>query len=257
MNATSASPAEAGRSPGSAPAPSRRMVDAPTRAFHWLFALSFLGAYLTGDGERWRLVHVTLGYTMIGLLAFRLGWGLFGPRHARLSLWFARLRNAPALLQSLRAGRPHLAAVRPLLNALAIVALLALAVVTTASGYVLYDETFGGVLEDAVEEVHEAMGNGMLALVLLHVALVVGASLFKGQHQVRAMVSGRVPGRGPDLVKQNRPLLAVLMLAAVLAFWGWQWQGAPAQAGEPGAAWGEEVSQLPGRDRHGHDDDAD
>ena len=254
MNATSASPAEAGPAPADAPVPSRRMVDAPTRAFHWLFALGFVGAYLTGDGERWRLVHVTLGYTLVGLLAFRLLWGLFGPRHARLSLWFARLRNAPALLRSLRGGRPNLAAVRPLLNALAIVALLALAVVTTASGYLLYDETFGGMLEEAMEEVHEATGNGMLAVVLLHVALVVGASLLKGQHQIRAMVSGRIPGRGPDLVKNNRPLLAVLMLAAVLAFWGWQWQGAP-QRGDKASAGTPHASVFERGARHRDDDD--
>lgn len=27
----------------------RRVIDAPTRMFHWLFALSFVGAYASGD----------------------------------------------------------------------------------------------------------------------------------------------------------------------------------------------------------------
>ncbi|MDP3835815.1 MAG: cytochrome b/b6 domain-containing protein, partial [Hydrogenophaga sp.] len=54
------------------PAPTRLVIDAPTRMFHWLFALSFVGAYRTADGERWRLLHVTLGYTLAGLLAFRV-----------------------------------------------------------------------------------------------------------------------------------------------------------------------------------------
>ena len=66
----------------------RRVIDAPTRMFHWLFALSFVGAYLTADGERWRMLHVTLGYTMAGLLAFRVLYGRSGPRQAKLSaLW--------------------------------------------------------------------------------------------------------------------------------------------------------------------------
>ena len=65
-------------------APSRRMIDAPTRAFHWLFALCFLGAYLSADGERWRLLHVVLGYSLAGLLAFRVAYGLVGPFAARL-----------------------------------------------------------------------------------------------------------------------------------------------------------------------------
>lgn len=33
--------------------PQRRVVDATTRMFHWLFALSLSGAYLTADGGRW------------------------------------------------------------------------------------------------------------------------------------------------------------------------------------------------------------
>ena len=70
------------------------MVDAPTRVFHWLFALSFLGAYLTADGERFRLLHVTLGYTMAGLLVFRVLYGLLGPRQAGLALLWRKLSGS-------------------------------------------------------------------------------------------------------------------------------------------------------------------
>ena len=34
-------------------------------------------------GERWRAMHVTLGYTLIGLVVFRLVWGWVGPASAR------------------------------------------------------------------------------------------------------------------------------------------------------------------------------
>ena len=61
------------------------------RMFHWLFALCFIGAYASADGERWRMLHVTLGYTLVGLLAFRLVYGLVGPRQARLSLLWRTL----------------------------------------------------------------------------------------------------------------------------------------------------------------------
>ena len=46
--------------------------DAPVRVSHWLMALSFFGAYLSAESERWRLLHVTLGYTLGGLVAFRV-----------------------------------------------------------------------------------------------------------------------------------------------------------------------------------------
>ena len=41
-----------GRPASGKPVLQRRVVDAPTRMFHWLFALSFVGAYLSADGER-------------------------------------------------------------------------------------------------------------------------------------------------------------------------------------------------------------
>lgn len=84
--------------------PSRRVVDAPTRAFHWLFALCFVGAYLSAEGERLRLLHVTLGYTLAGLLVFRALYGLVGPRQARLSLLWRKLAGLLPWLQSVRAA---------------------------------------------------------------------------------------------------------------------------------------------------------
>ena len=64
--------------------------DWPVRVFHILLALSFAGAWLTAESETWRLVHITLGYTMAGLIGFvglivpHVMRGLIGPDHRRL-----------------------------------------------------------------------------------------------------------------------------------------------------------------------------
>ena len=105
---TTSAPTVHGSAPRSASAtpaaaqPSRRVIDAPTRMFHWLFALSFVGAYLTAEGERLRMLHVTLGYTLAGLLVFRLVYGLVGPRQVRLSALWSKLSGGAAWLRSLR-----------------------------------------------------------------------------------------------------------------------------------------------------------
>lgn len=57
--------------------------DLPVRIFHWLLAASFAGAWLTAGHERWMLVHVTLGCTVLALAVLRVAWGLVGTRHAR------------------------------------------------------------------------------------------------------------------------------------------------------------------------------
>jgi len=232
-----------------AQAASRRTVDAPTRVFHGLLALSFLGAYLTADGERWRLVHVTLGYTMAGLLTFRVLWGLLGPRHARLSHLARKLQGLPGWLQGLKAGAPNARLGQNLAMTLAITAVLALILPLTLSGYGVYQEWTGEWLED----VHEFFGNAMLLLVLAHVALVVGLSLWRRHNLVAPMLTGRVAGPGPDLARASHGLVAVLLLAAVLAFWGWQWRSAPSADLQAGGS----ISQRHdgGQSRHDDHDD--
>lgn len=184
MNATSASPAEG----ASRPTRARRVIDLFTRLTHWLLALGFAGAFLTAEMERWRQVHVALGYTVVGVVLARLAWGLVGPRAARLTGWGARLRLGTTLGASLRQGRLPLAQAHTVLQALATLSLLALALLVTASGYATYESLTG----EWVEDVHEAMGNAMLAVVLAHVALVGVASVLRRQNQALTMVTGRL-----------------------------------------------------------------
>lgn len=215
----------------SASAPRRLVTDAPTRMFHGLFALSFLGAYLTADGEHFRLLHVTLGYIMAGLLVFRVLYGLFGPRQAGLGLLWRKLTGLPAWLRSVRSA-PSLSAInwrqaQNLLMALAVFALLVMVVPLTLSGYGTYND-WGDVLGgDWLEEVHEFFGEAFLFVVLAHLALIAGLSLLRRKNQAAPMWSGRVDGPGPNLVQNNRVWLAALLLIAVLAYGAWEWQQSP------------------------------
>ncbi len=212
-----------------APAPSRRVVDATTRMLHWLMAFTFTTAYLTADGERWRLVHVTLGYTLAGLVVARLLWGLVGPRPVRLSVLWGKLRGLPKWLHNVVAVRSPSALQatwRPaqhLLMALAVALILALVLPLTLSGYAVWDE-WGG---EWLEEVHEFFGNALLAVVLAHIGLIALLSLLRRKNQALPMLTGRVPGKGPDIARNNHGFLAALVLACVLGFWAWQWQTAP------------------------------
>lgn len=257
MNATSASLADTGRAdrPGALPsgnaAPSRRTVDAPTRVFHWLFALCFAGAYASAESESWRLLHVSLGYTLAGLLGFRIVWGFVGPKPVRFSAWWGKLQALPGLLRQLRQGQWQATLAQNLAMTLAVVGLLGLVAGATASGWVTYQELAG----DWAEEVHEFFGNALLAVVLAHVALVLGLSVLRRRNLVAPMLSGRSPGRGPDLVKRNHAGLGALILAAVLGFWAWQWHSAPAGGGAPSATSGRAAATA--EHRHGrrdHDD---
>jgi cytochrome b len=228
MNTPSASRADTANAPQRV-APSARQVliwDAPVRVFHWLMVLSFAGAYLTAESERWRLVHVTLGYTMAGLVAFRILWGMVGTRHAR----FASFVQGPAAiaryLRSLVGRRPEHHAGHNPAGALAIVALLALTLAVAATGWATYNEVGGHWLED----LHEGAANAMLGLVGLHVGAVLLASWLHRSNLIRAMVTGRRLAGPQDGVRSAWRSVALAMLVAVLGFWWLQWQAAPASA---------------------------
>lgn len=223
MNTTSAFPAE----PAADTRAARPVLvwDAPVRVFHWLAVLSFAGAWLTAESERWRLLHVTLGYTLAGLVAFRLVWGLVGTRHARFASFVRGPQAVFAHLRDMVQGRlePH-AGHNPA-GALAIVALLTAAVAVTFSGWALFDGPGGDWLED----VHEAAANTMMALVAVHLAGVALASWLGRDNLVRPMFSGRKNVAPAEGIRSAWRSVAALMVVAVAGFWAWQWQHAPAQ----------------------------
>lgn len=213
------------------PAVGRRTIDAPTRAFHWLLAACFAGAYATSEADGWRWLHVTLGYTMVGLLTWRVLWGLVGPRHTRLSVLLRKLLGLSAWWRSARQGHmPALRATHNLMLPLGVMSLMLMVALTTASGYLVYQEWFGESLEDILEEVHELLGNGLLVLVLGHISLMLWISVARRENHVWTMVTGRSKTSGGDVFKRNHAWMAVLMCVAALAFGVYQWWEAPGPA---------------------------
>lgn len=231
-------------------APTRRTVDAFMRVWHALLALSFLGAYVTADMERLRLVHVVLGYTAGGLWLLRLLWGLVGPRSARWSALWGKLRGLGPWLAAARVGQLNRRQAQNLLFALSVAFLLSTLLPVVASGYATYMALSG----EWLEEVHEFFGNLMLAAVLVHVGGVLVMSLVQGRNLAAPMLSGRVPGKGPDLVCHNLAGLAGLLLALVLIFWGWQWKSASTRRDAPDtvSSW---LHPTGGRSQSSDDDD--
>lgn len=194
--------------------------DAPVRVFHWLLALSFAGAYVTAESDRWLAVHVTLGYTMAALVAFRLVWGLLGTRYAR----FGSFVRGPAALvrygRALLSGRPEHHVGHNPAGAVAIVLLLSLSMGIVTTGWLFYDVSGANWLK----ELHEGAAGLMLAVVALHIGGAVLTSLLHRENLVRAMINGKKEGTPHQGIRWAWRPLALLIVAAVLGFWWLQWQ---------------------------------
>jgi cytochrome b len=246
MNDGSASRAESAATPPQTAgrvARERILVwDLPVRVFHWAMVLCFAGAYLSAESERWRLLHVTLGYTMAGLVVFRLLWGLIGTRHARFSDFVRGPRAVARYVGAMLRGEPETTVGHNPVGALAILALLGLTAIVAVSGWAIYNDVGGGWTEDW----HEGAANAMLAVVGIHVAGVLLASLRQRENLVASMVTGRKRGPAAQAIARPWRSVAVLLIAAMLGF-GWlEWRSAPA----PGSG------AAPGAERHaGQDSD--
>jgi cytochrome b len=188
--------------------------DAPTRVFHWLLAATFAGAFLTGDSERWRDIHLLLGYSFAGLIAFRLVWGLIGTRYARFRSFLFRPREVLAYACSLLSRSPrHYLGHNPL-GSIVIFLLLGLGLVTALSGWAYYAELGG----EWLEELHEGAAFAMLGLVCVHIAGVVVSSLLHRENLVRAMITGRKSGAANQGIRRSYAWLGLLLAVAVGVF---------------------------------------
>ena len=194
-----------------------RVWDFPTRVFHWTLAASFTGAWLSAESERWRDVHVVLGYTLAGLIAFRLIWGVLGTRYARFSSFAFPPARVFSYLKSLFSASPEHHVGHNPAGALAIIGLLLLGSTVAVSGYATYQEIGG----EWLEELHEGAANAMLGLVLIHVAGVVVSSFLHRENLLRGMITGWKQGRVQDGITRAYPLVGVLLFLAVLGFWAY------------------------------------
>lgn len=193
--------------------------DLPTRLFHWSLALSFAVAYLTGENERWAGLHFTAGYTLLGLIGFRLIWGLIGSRYARFAQFVPGFATLRGYVSDLARGRPARQVGHNPLGALAILALLLLGLASGISGWML-DVSTGG---EWLEELHESVTALMLALVIAHMAGVLIVSRLYKENLVRAMLTGMKQGEAAQAITGSRPVVAALLLAALAGFWAWSY----------------------------------
>jgi cytochrome b len=174
-----------------------RVWDLFVRVAHWTLVLAVLGAWLTAEleGKAAEALHEWLGYLALTVIALRLPWGWIGTRYARFSQFVRGPRATVAYARSVAAGYERRYIGHNPLGAWMILALLSMVALASASGWLYVTDRFRD--EEWLEEVHEALANGLLALVALHLAGVALSSLRHRENLIRAMITGRKREPGP------------------------------------------------------------
>ena len=172
-------------------APVVQVWDPFVRIFHWSLVGLFVIAFVTGDETEW--LHLTAGYSIAALVLLRIIWGFVGPRHARFSDFVRTPREVTDYVHSaMRLRAPRYLGHNPAGGAM-IIALLAMLVGISATGFMMTTDAFWGA--QWVEDLHEGLVYVTLGLIALHVAGVVFASIEHGENLVKAMITGRKRAR--------------------------------------------------------------
>jgi cytochrome b len=204
-----------------------RVWDLPVRVFHWSLAISFAVAYTVAESESLRGLHTMLGYTVLGLVVFRLLWGFVGTRYARFSSFAYSPGAALGYLKNLfRGSGPQYIGHNPA-GSWAVYLMLVLALATGVSGYLTLNEIGG----EAFEEVHELAANAWLAVVIVHVLGVIASSIAHRENLARAMVTGWKQGAGINGIPGATVGIGVVVAIAVISFWSWSFLTGAAPVG--------------------------
>ncbi len=186
-------------SDGNAPVPAAepvRVWDVPTRLVHWLLVLLLPFSWWTAETRQLEW-HRWSGYTLLGLVIFRIYWGLLGSSTAR----FARFLRGPGTVIAYLRGRWNVTAGHNPLGALSVIALLGLLLLQIVLG--LFAEDIDGLESGplasyvsfrtgrAAAEWHGVVFDVLMYLVLLHVLAVLYYVIFRRQNLVGAMFSGK------------------------------------------------------------------
>ena len=177
-----------------------KVWDPVVRVFHWTLVLAFVVAYFTEEDLLG--IHVAAGYTVLGLVLFRIFWGFIGSRYARFSSFLVRPAVLIGYVRDLILLRPQrYLGHNPAGGAMIMLLLLAL-LATTVSGLAVYaaDEHagpfalwlsgIGEVWEERLEEWHEFAANLTVLLVAVHLLGVLIESLLHKENLVSAMFTG-------------------------------------------------------------------
>jgi cytochrome b len=198
----------------------KRMLawDSPIFFTHWLLAFCFVGAIVTQESEKFRLVHVTLGYTMLGIVGFRLIWGFIGSKYARFTTIKPRFLRVRENIQAILSGNKEFSIG---LNAIGFVAaylLMALVLLVSASGYLVFNE----IGPELISEIHELIGNLLITVVVVHVGSIVLNAMYQRLQKSNAEVVTKIGG----LAQRARPYkwVSIIILLIVINFWGIQFK---------------------------------
>ena len=171
--------------------------DFPLRLFHWGLAIAVMGAIISAKTEvLW--LHERFGLAVMGLVGFRLCWGVVGGHFARFRQFLvwpsAALAGARQLFQLDNTAKPG----HSPLGSYAVMGLLAVTGFMSISGSMSNDDVlFEGPLAHLVpdmtntaSEIHHLGEKALFLMLFLHIAAILIYKFIKRRNLTIVMLKG-------------------------------------------------------------------
>jgi cytochrome b len=214
-----------------------KLWDLPIRVFHWLLVLIVVLAVISGQiGGALIDWHARIGLVILGLVVFRVVWGVVGSSHARFASFFPTPASLRAYLRGQWRGVGH----NPL-GAFSVFGLLGLLALQVGTGLLSNDDiAFNGPLarlidkgmSDRLSGLHELVSNLLIALVILHIGAIAFYVRVKKDNLLLPMITGWKEvesGQGKSASGGGALAFALAIVIALAAVYGasGEWIAAP------------------------------
>ncbi len=179
-----------------------RIWDPLIRVFHWSLVVFFAASWILGEfGPAIMTLHFYSGFVICGLLAFRLIWGLVGPRPARFASFLAGpVAVARYAIAHVGNREPSLWPGHNPLGGWSVIVMLVLLVVQVVTGLIADPEDYINVgplaylvtieVSRTATAVHATNAYLLLAMVVLHVTVIIYYRVWKREDLIGPMIHG-------------------------------------------------------------------
>jgi cytochrome b len=201
--------------------------DLPIRVLHWLIVIA-VGVSWWSAEQRLMDVHRYSGYALLGVLVFRIYWGLVGSPTARFSRF---VRGPSAVLTYLRSPPVAAPPGHNPLGGWSVIAMLVLLLTQVGLGLFVtdIDGLESGPLSYLVSfeasrelaESHELVFNIILGFIALHLVAVLFYLVVRRTNLIGAMFTGRRPAHAVNDSVAHVSLMRIWpgIALAALAVW--------------------------------------
>ena len=208
-----------------------RVWDLPLRIFHWALVFAVIGAVVSSKADvMW--LHEKFGLTVLGLIVFRLLWGVFGGYYARFVQFVTSPKVAVAGILNLLKAEKDVSVGHSATAGYAVIGLLGVSAYLSLTGSFSSDDVlFDGPLAHLVpswntraSKLHDIGEPLLFMMVALHIGAIVLYKFVKKRNLTMPMLHGEEPD--PKLAHSARDggisalhtiFGLILLIACVLA----------------------------------------